>query len=162
LIPDGLAEVNSSITTLLTLINSSIASETSAITAFSNKFTNVVGDEAAAAQDIAAHRRRITKSLGKSTISNLLKHANVDHGDSVLNNSPTKQSCATLLQYEMSSGEDMDGNGKTFGVDFAIIDDETRPAIIPMFQNSTLPEISFGDYKAWAEDDTGTVADPLA
>jgi hypothetical protein len=65
---------------------------------------------------------------------------------------------------EYMGSEDLDGNGKVFGVDFALKDDDSKPTSLKSLDSSIarlgLPEISYADYKTWMEDETAP--NPLA
>lgn len=141
--------------------NCSITSLSSKLTSLSSSFNNVVGEAADSADYIPIHSHQSLTNV-KSNLVNLLKHNNVKHGDPSIKNI-TKNPASNVLSMEYFSSEDLDDNGKIFGVDFILTDDDSKPLSIKnldyVVASLGLPEISYSDYKSWMEDG-GT--DPLA
>lgn len=147
--------------------NCSIPVLSSKLTTLSNNFTDVVGSSAQAATAIKKHHKQHNyDSSIKSTLVNTIKHINELHDDAMLKSMLPKTPSSNSLMMEYMANEDVDGNEKVFGVDFAFTDDESKPAMIKNLDNAImplgLPEISFADYKVWADDEDENATDPTA
>lgn len=159
--------IDANATGILTTINT-LASTASTISStastLSNNFSDVVGAPSDSAAIIPRHRGDSIAN-SKSNIVNLLKHEDAKHDNVILKNTPKTAKSNTLMMEYMGS-EDLDDNGKVFGVDFAMKNDDSKPNALKSFDSAInklgLPEISYTDYRDWAESDDPTVIDPLA